>query len=85
MDSSILDTLKKLLREEAVPYFSDEELEFYYNREEKDVNSTVYACLCIKAEDTTLSLSGLSLADTSKYFHKLAQRYRPRNTGILKG
>lgn len=79
-----MDTLKKLLREDAVPYFTDEELEFYLNQNNGDLNATAYHCLCIKAEDTTLSISGLSLPDTSKYFRRLASRYRPRNTGILR-
>lgn len=79
-----MDTLKKLLREDAVPYFTDEELEFYLGQNGGDLNATAYHCLCIKAEDTTLSISGLSLPDTSKYFRRLASRYRPRNTGILR-
>lgn len=79
-----MDTLKKLLREDAVPYFTDEELEFYLEQNGGDLNATAYHCLCIKAEDTTLSISGLSLPDTSKYFRRLASRYRPRNTGILR-
>ena len=37
----------------------------------------------IKAEDTTLSVSGLNCADTSKYFRRLAQRYRQNNSGQL--
>lgn len=85
MDSSVMNTLKKLIREEAVPYFSDDELEFYLNRNNGDLNATAYECLCIKAEDNTLSVSGLNLSDTSKYFKSLAQKYRPRHTGILKG
>lgn len=79
-----MDTLKKILREDAVPYFTDEDLEFYLNQNNGDLNSTAYHCLCVKAEDTTLSISGLSLPDTSKYFRRLASRYRPRNTGILR-
>lgn len=84
MGQSNMDTLKKILREDAVPYFTDEELEFYLNQNNGDLNATAYHCLCIKAEDTTLSVSGLSLPDTSKYFRRLASRYRPRNTGILR-
>lgn len=80
-----LSTLKKLLREDQVPYFTDEELVFYLGQNGGDVNATAYHCLCIKAEDTTLQVSGLTLGDTSAYFRRLAQRYRPRNTGILKG
>lgn len=80
-----LTTLKSLIREEAVPYFTDEELLFYLNRNNQDVSATAYECLILKAENTTLTLSGLNLQDTSKYFLRLAQRYRPFNSGVLKG
>lgn len=85
MNTETLDTLKMALRENAAPYFSDEELEFYFNKNGRDIEATLYECFIVKAEDTTLSVSGLSLADTSKYFRRLAQKYRPRNTGILRG
>lgn len=82
--SSIQD-LKIVLREEQVPFFSDAELQFYLNENNGDYKATAYQCLLIKAEDTTLSISGLSTADTSTYFRRLASRYRPRNSGILGG
>lgn len=85
MDSSKIDTLKKLIREESVPYFSDGELEFYLSRNSGDLNAAAYECLCIKAENNTLNISGLNLSDTSKYFRSLAQKYRPRHSGVLKG
>lgn len=82
--SSIQD-LKIVLREEQVPFFSDAELQFYLNENNGDYEATAYQCLLIKAENTTLSISGLSTADTSTYFRRLASRYRPRNSGILGG
>lgn len=82
---SSLDDLKIVLREDAVPFFSDEELSFYLNENNGDYNTTAYQCLLIKAENTTLSISGLSAADSSKYFRRLASKYRPHNSGILKG
>ena len=82
--SSIQD-LKIVLREEQVPFFSDDELQFYLNENNGDYKATAYQCLLIKAENTTLSISGLSTADTSTYFRRLASRYRPRNSGILGG
>ncbi len=82
--SSIQD-LKIVLREEQVPFFSDAELQFYLNENNGDYKATAYQCLLIKAENTTLSISGLSTADTSTYFRRLASRYRPRNSGILGG
>lgn len=83
MDS--INDLRLVLRENDVPYFSTEELEFYLKENNGDYNATAYQCLIIKAENTTLNVSGLSLADTSAYFRRLASRYRPYNSGVLKG
>lgn len=83
MDS--LYHLKLILREEEIPFFTDTQLDFYLKENGGDVRATAYQCLLIKAEETTLSISGLSLGDTSKYFRRLAAQYRPFNSGILRG
>lgn len=80
-----LDNLKIILREEDIPFFTNDQLNFYLSENGGDIRSTAYQCLLIKAEETTLSISGLSLGDTSKYFRRLASQYRPRNTGVLRG
>lgn len=80
-----LKRMKAILREEACPFFSDDDLLFYLKENGNDVNKAIYQCLIVKSEDTTLSISGLQTADTSKYFRRLAQRYRPNNSGILSG
>lgn len=82
---SSLEDLKIVLRESDIPFFTDEQLEFYLRENKGDYRMTAYQCLLIKAEDTTLSVSGLSAADSSKYFRRLASRYRPHNSGVLKG
>lgn len=79
------DRIKKLLREEECPFFADGDIEFYLSENAGNVNKTLYQMFLIKAEDTTLSVSGLNCADTSKYFRRLAQRYRQNNSGQLKG
>ena len=79
------DRIKKLLREEECPFFADEDIEFYLSENGGNVNKTLYQMFLIKAEDTTLSVSGLNCADTSKYFRRLAQQYRQNNSGQLKG
>lgn len=79
------DRMKKILRENDIPFFSDEELQFYINENNGDVDTAIYQCLLIKAEDTTLSISGITAADTSSYFRRLASKYRPNNSGVLKG
>lgn len=84
MDDSI-EKLKIILREKDCPFFEDEEISFYLKENQNDFNATAYQLLIIKSETTTLVLSGLEAADTSKYFRRLAQRYRKNNSGVLKG
>lgn len=83
MDS--ITRMKKVLRENDIPFFDDEDLQFYLEENDGNVDSAIYQCLLVKAEDTTLSISGLSAADTSAYFRRLASKYRPNNSGTLKG
>lgn len=80
-----LDDLKIVLRERDISFFTDEELQFYVDQNGGNYDAAAYQCLIIKSEDTTLSISGLSAADSSKYFKRLASKYRPRNSGILSG
>ena len=82
---SDLSNLKLILREGDIPFFTDEQLNFYLEQNGGDVRATAYQCLLVKAEDTTLSVSGLSLGDTSKYFLRLSQQYRKGNSGTLSG
>ena len=85
MALSILDELKLVLREQECPFFADEELMFYLTKNGNDFNKTVYNCLIVKAENTELSISGMQSADTSKYFRRLAQKYKQNNTRVLTG
>ena len=80
-----IERIKKLIREDDVPYFTDEDIQFYLSENNGNVNKTIYQCLIIKSENSTLSVSGLSTADTSGYFKRLARQYRSNNSGILKG
>lgn len=80
-----LDDLKIVLREDEIPFFTDAQLGFYLKENNNDYKATAYQCLLIKAEDTTLSISGLNTSDTSRYFCRLASQYRPNNSGILRG
>ncbi len=80
---SDLEELKLILREKDIPFFEDSELEYYLGKY-GSVNNAAYHCLLIKAENTALSVSGLNTADSSEYFRRLAGRYRPNNSGVLK-
>lgn len=76
--------MKKILREAEYPFFSDDDLQFYVDENNGNIDLAIYHCLLIKAEDSSVTISGLSSADTSSYFKRLALRYRPNNSGILK-
>ncbi len=80
-----LSDLKIILREKNIPFFDDDELNFYYSKNGGNFNNTAYECLLIKSENTSLNISGLSAADSSNYFRRLAAQYKPNNSGILKG
>ena len=81
--SKNLERLKVVLREKDCPFFDDEDLLFYLSENGNDFNKTAYQCLILKSENTTLSMSGLELGDTSKYFRRLAQQYRKNNSRVL--
>ena len=77
--------IMKEIREAQSPYFEEEDFTHYLNKNNGDVNATIYEMLIIKSEDSTISVSGLTTQDTSAYFKRLASRYKPFNSGILKG
>ena len=82
-NTEALKKMKIVLREKDYPFFDDEELEFYLNENNNDVNAAIYQCLLLKAEDNTIAIQGLNAADTSSYFRRLAVQYKPSNSGIL--
>ena len=78
-----IEIIKKEIREAQAPYFEDDDFAYYLQKNNGDVNATIYEMLIIKSEDSTISVSGLSTSDTSSYFKRLASRYRRYNSGIL--
>lgn len=76
--------LKQALREDTMPLLTDDELTFLLENSD-DINEAIYKGAIMKSENTTLSVSGLSTGDMSKYFLRLASMYRPNNSGTLKG
>lgn len=79
-----LDRLKFILRESEMPMFTDEELQSYLDNSES-FELALYELLMLKSENTGLQVSGLTIQDTSSYFRRLAQTYRPHNSGVLGG
>ncbi len=78
-----LSNMKKALREDAMPLLSDEELMMLLTNSDS-VEEAIYNGAILKSENTTLQINGMTTADTSKYFLRIASLYRPNNTGILK-
>lgn len=84
MTSETLDRLKFILRESEMPMFTDEELQKYLDNS-NSFELALYELLMLKSENTGLQVSGLNIQDTSSYFRRLAQTYRPHNSGVLGG
>lgn len=78
-----LEILKLNILERQYPFFEDNELQYYLDKNEGDVRRASYECLIIKAENTGLQVSGMTTKDTSSYFKMLASKYVTTNTGVL--
>lgn len=83
MDPDILQAIRIEIRENQSPYFEDEDIQYYFQKNDGDIEATVYELLIIKSEDSSLSVSGLSTGDTSRYFKMLASKHRKYNSGVL--
>lgn len=79
-----IDEIKLICRERDMPFFTDEELEYYLSESKGDVKLAAYTCLIVKSERSEMALPGLTLPDTSSYFRRQAARYKPSNSGQLK-
>ena len=79
-----INDLKVVLRESEIPFFSDAELQWYVDKFNGNYNAAAYELLIVKSENTGMSISGMSAEDSSSYFRRLANRYRPNNSGVLK-
>lgn len=80
-----IDRVKKEVREDQAPFFEEDDFQYYLDKNQGNVNATIYEMLIIKSEDSTISVSGLSTQDTSGYFKRLASRYKQFNSGLLEG
>lgn len=79
-----IEIIKRELREQQVPYFDEDDFQYYLDKNGGDTKATIYEMLLLKAEDSSIQVSGLTTADTSSYFRRLASKYRRFNTGNLK-
>ena len=80
-----IERIKKEVREDQAPYFEEDDVQYYLEKNNGNVDATIYEMLIIKSEDSSISVSGLTTHDTSSYFKRLASRYKQFNSGIIKG
>jgi hypothetical protein len=80
-----IERIRKEIREEQAPYFEEDDFQYYLEKNNGNVDAAIYEMLIIKSEDSSISVSGLTTADTSSYFKRLASRYKQFNSGTLKG
>lgn len=79
-----INELKLRLREEASPFFSDEELAYYLKLYKDNLDLTTYHLALIKAEDDSISLpGGLSLPNNANYWRSIASMYKPNESRCL--
>lgn len=79
-----IQELKLILREESSPFFTDEEIAYYLEKNNGNINNTAYECLVIKSENDSISLpGGLNIADNQNYWLRLAKKYKPNGSKIL--
>lgn len=80
----VIQELKIRLREDISPFFTDEEITYYLNLYNKDLDLATYHLCILKAEDDSISLpGGLSLANNRQYWLTLAKKYKPNGSRIL--
>ena len=82
MTEQQLTRMKIVLREDEMPLFSDETIEAITDSA-GSCEMALYELLLLKSENTGIQISGLTIEDTSAYFRRLAQTYRPHNSGTL--
>lgn len=76
------EKLKEMLREDDYPMLSDTMIDNLLEKH-KDLETAAYYGAILKAEETSLKLTGMSTPETRKYFLTLAQMYKPSNSGVL--
>lgn len=79
----LIKQVQRNIREEEIQYFTPEEIGEYLIEFNNDVRETSYQLLVIKSENTSLQVSGLTTQDTSKYFLRIAARFRRVNSGVI--
>lgn len=83
MNNDLLKKLKTGLREAEIPFFTDEELLQIMERNNNDFDACMYDACIIKSENCSISVSNMSLPDSSAYWLRMAMAYRPSATTVV--
>ena len=70
-----IQELKLRLREESSPFFTDEELHYYFSLNNNDLDKTTY--------DSITLPGGLTLANNREYWLGLAKLYKPKKRSFV--
>lgn len=82
-EEQAVNRIKQIILEDAYPMFSDTDILFYYNENNKSFRATVYNLLKLKAETGSTVITGMTLPNPERFFMRLATPYRPNNSGVL--
>lgn len=78
-----VERIRIIIREDTYPMFSDQEIQFYLDEFGGDDDRTIYELCCLKATSGQVSVGGLTLPSMDRDFMRIANQYRPNNSGIL--
>lgn len=78
-----LEQLKIRLREESSPFFTDDELKYYFNLYNKDLDLTTYKLLIMKSEEDSLTLNNTKMESNSNYWLRIAATFKPNKSRVL--
>lgn len=84
VSTDLMNRLSRALRENTMPLLTEDDLQDLIESSET-LDEAIYKGAIIKSENTTMQVSGMSTADMSSYFLRLASMHRPNNSGILRG
>lgn len=78
-----LEQLKIRLREESSPFFTDDELKYYLDLYNKDLDLTTYKLLIMKSEEDSLTLNNTKMESNSNYWLRIAATFKPNKSRVL--
>lgn len=78
-----VERIKIIILEDQYPMFDDQKIQFYLKEFGGDEDRTIYELCCLKATSGQVEVGGLSLPSLDRDFMRIANQYRPNNSGVL--